>query len=207
MIPSAASVIREHRKAYIAVNLLFYGLMLTAGSITAFVPKLQSEAISTVDRDLARGGDIAAIMLDAYESENVVGAAAMTFLINVLLGVLITMIGPSLVVPFIGFGMGIYRAVTWGLLFSPITPDVRAVLVPHALTVLIEGQAYVIAMLAIWIHGRSWVLSRRESLRPIVGYGLGLRRISSLTIPIVLLLAVAAVYEAVEVIYLIPLVE
>ena len=75
-------------------------------------------------------------------------------------------------------------------------------MLPHALTIVLDGQAYVLVMLAVYLHGKHWLrpqdLSRRQ------GHALGMKltlRIYALVIP---LLLVTAAYEAVEVIYFAP---
>lgn len=133
------------------LNAVFYGLIVVSMSVTALVPELQEDAIASVDRDLSQEG-LAAALVGADEQGNVLTSAGLTLLINVLLGVVITMVAPSLLVPFLGLAMGVYRTITWGFLFSPIAPEAQVAFIPHSLTVLIEGQAYIVVMLAIWVH-------------------------------------------------------
>jgi len=39
---------------------------------------------------------------------------------------------------------------TWGLILSPSHPELAGPMIPHSLTLILEGQAYVVAMLAVW---------------------------------------------------------
>ena len=74
-------------------------------------------------------------------------------------------------------------------------------LLPHALTVLLEGEAYVVAMLGVWLWwwpvlrtpGRRWQLWRDGLVLQVRIYSV-----------VALLLAIAAIYEALEVILLLP---
>jgi hypothetical protein len=142
---------------------------------------------------------------DAYASGNVVLAAALTFLVNLLVAAVLTTTVPSLVVPFAGAAVTLYRAAQWGVLFAPIGPDALAV-VPHLLTLVVEGQAYVVATFAAWVHARKFLLHRRSGFATRwAGYRAGLRDTLRLYPLVVLLLAVGAIYEAVELIVVVPL--
>jgi hypothetical protein len=51
--------------------------------------------------------------------------------------------------------MGLYRAVLGGLLFAPTDASTLGpTLWLHAPTILIEGEAYVVAMLGVWLWWR-----------------------------------------------------
>ena len=58
----------------------------------------------------------------AYKSGNVWAAIVLTFAVNLFIGSLFSITVPSMIVPFSGFLMGIFRAVVWGLLLSPADP-------------------------------------------------------------------------------------
>ncbi len=79
-------------------------------------------------------------------------------------------------------------------------------MIPHSLTLVIEGQAYILAMLGAWILGRAFVSPQRVgALSWKEGYLRGLRSGASIYLLVAIVLAVAAVYEVLEVIYLVPL--
>ena len=101
--------------------------------------------------------------------------------------------------------MVFYRAVVWGFLFSPIGPD-RAALIPHGLTLVIEGQAYVLAAFASYAHGRMFLWPGRYGLESRwAGYKAGGVATVWLYGLVALTLLIGAVYEGIEVIYLVPL--
>jgi hypothetical protein len=96
--------------------------------------------------------------------------------------------------------VAIYRAVTWGLLLSPANPDLRLVMIPHSITLIIEGQAYILTMLAAYIHGRAFLWPKSVGVESRArGYLEGLKRTGKLYLLIILILAVAAIYEVIEV--------
>ena len=173
--------------------------------VTALNPELQANAVANVNESLSPRG-VYSVVSSAYSTGNLPAAMALTFAINLAVGAVLTMTVPSLVVPFVGLAMGLYRAATWGLLFSPVSPAAQAAFIPHSLTLLLEGQAYVLAMFAVYLHGKSFVYPRRSGARSHwEGYKRGLVQAAWVHVPIVVLLVVGAVYEAVEVIYFIPL--
>jgi hypothetical protein len=111
-----------------------------------------------------------------------------------------------MLVPFSGLLTGLWRAAAWGLLLAPVDPRLRWVMIPHSLTLLLEGQAYVVAMFAAYRLGAGFLRPRSVQVATAwEGYRAGVRNTVFLYSLVVLLLAVAAVYEALEVIFLAPL--
>ncbi|HUW58856.1 MAG TPA: hypothetical protein VMZ92_19625 [Planctomycetota bacterium] len=107
-------------------------------------------------------------------------------------------------IPFSGLLVGGWRAALWGLILSPASPDMRLPMIPHLLTLILEGQAYVLTMLAAYVQGNAFLRPRSVGTESHWrGYWLGLKDSARLYLLIILVLAVAAAYEAVEVIYLV----
>jgi hypothetical protein len=79
------------------------------------------------------------------------------------------------------------------------------VLLPHGVTLLIEMQAYVLVIFGVFLLGRAWLRpataakSNRRS-----GYLHGLRQLGWLSIPALALHVAGSLYEAYEVIHLLP---
>lgn len=197
LIKKPIEIIKQNKKAYLVANAIFYGLVILGMVLASLYPQLQEYALSSTDESL----DSSLLSVEnAYSSGNILLAAALTFLINLIIGVVVTMTLPSFVLPFVGILMSVYRAVFWGILFPPSVS-----LIPHYVTLLIEGQAYVIAMLAIYLHGKSFLFPRkvgRESRWS--GYKLGIAQTAWLYVGVTAFLLVGAIWEAVEVILLIP---
>jgi hypothetical protein len=81
----------------------------------------------------------------------------------------------------------------WGLLLSPSNAELAGPMIPHSLVLLLVGQAYIIAMLAAFIHSKAFIRPKSYNiLGHWNGYKEGLRR-------------AVWIYEAVEGIYLAPL--
>ena len=205
MIQSALETIKEVRRAYIVLNLVYYGLVICGMIYVAFDPSLQQSLLELVGSAFTEG-PLSAVG-SAYVGGQVLWAMVLTFVVNLFLGSIAVITLPSLVIPFSGLLIGAYRAVLWGLLLSPTTPELRLVMIPHSLVLILEGQAYILAMLAAYVHGRAflWPRSVGAATRR-QGYGLGVKRSVRIYLLVVLLLAAAAIYEALEVIIIARLV-
>jgi len=92
-----------------------------------------------------------------------------------------------------------FRAVLWGLIFAPFGGIYDASLLPHGLTMLIEGEACVIAMLGVWLWWPVFSTSGQRLHKWRQRLGLQGR----VPAAVACTLLVAAVYEVLEVIYLI----
>jgi hypothetical protein len=136
----------------------------------------------------------------------VLSAIVLTFVVNLVLGSVIEMSLPALIIPFSGILMGIFRALMWGLLLAPSGPNLAGPMIPHSLTLIVEGQAYILVMLAAYLHGKAFLQPAVYGLKGhLRGYMSGLKLTGWIYLLVTMLLAVAAVYEALEVIYLAPL--
>ena len=202
-LQNAFSIIKEHRRAFIVFNLMFYGLVLLGTVVTMFFPELQNHSRRQADQMLSEPGLMTAVA-NAYVNSNVLVAISLTFLINLAVSLVVTTL-PSFVVPFVGILVVVYRAVVWGFLFSPIGSD-RAALVPHGLTLVVEGQAYVLAAFAAYIQGCMFLWPSRYGLESRWdGYKTGAVATVWLYALIALTLLIGAIDEGIEVIYLVPL--
>ncbi len=204
---AAIGLVRASRRAYLACNLVYYGLVVGAMGAATLDRGLQQAVVDAVQRSLDAGG--LAPIARVYASGNIPLAAGMTFAVNLLVGSFGSITLPSLIVPFGGLLVAMFRAVMWGLIFAPPTLQVTAgelvagVLV--ALVVALEGQAYVLTMLAAYRHGRAWLwpassgAADRRS-----GYREGLRQAASLYLLVIIVLAIAGLVEAGAAIGLMP---
>jgi len=201
---SALGIVVRHKRAYLVINLAYYGLVAAAMAFVASHPEIQDALIRSVMISFGEGP--LAGVAEAYQSGHVLQAMALTFLFNFFLGSVLVLLTPSMVVPFSGMFIGFVRATLWGLLLAPTTPELQAAMIPHTLTLLLEGQGYILAILAAWILGRAFVSPasvQAESWR--IGYVKGLRDATRVYLLVAAVLALAAVYESLEVIYLVPL--
>ena len=205
LLRSAWQVVSRYRTAYVAINFGYYGLVLVGMLYVAVIdPAVQERLLGDVGTSLTEGP--LATVGGAYLGGNVAAAAALTFVVNFVVGAVVTITLPSLIVPFAGVVLGAYRAVLWGLLLAPTSRELALVMIPHSLTLLLEGQAYVLAIFAACVHGVAFLrpqsvgaTSRRQ------GYVVGLRMAARVYVLVLVVLASAAVYEALEVVVMVRL--
>ena len=204
MIRQALRVIREFRREYIVLNIIYYGLVVCGMIYVTFDPSLQQSLSEPVLHAFTEG-PLSAVG-SAYGGDKVLLAMVLTFTVNLILGTFVVITIPSLLIPFSGLLVGALRAVLWGLLLSPTTPELAKAMIPHSLTLVIEGQGYILALLAVYIHGKAFLWPRTVGAATHgQGYRVGVNRSTQVYLLVVLLLAVAAVYEALEVIFIVPL--
>ncbi len=199
---AAQELVRRHLRAYLILNCVFYGLV-AVGTAYAFSNR---DAQAALTQAILNGfaAPPLSIARDVYLSRNVPAAALVTFLVNTFLGSFLSITLPSLLIPFAGVAVGIYRAVLWGIALAPTTPELARAMVPHSLTLLLEGQGYILAMFGVHILWTSVYQGLRRSLSALAaGYVEGLRAAFWIYWLVVPVLAIAAIYEALEIIYLV----
>ncbi|NQU09942.1 hypothetical protein HQ590_04060 [bacterium] len=148
------------------------------------------------------GREALAIAVKAYRSGSIAKAAVVTFAINLLLGSIAFITLPSLIIPGIGALAASARAAMWGVLLAPTFVRLSATMLPHSWTLLIEGEAYILAAFFA-------LLIPITLLKPDPGATV-LRRFGSVALLnlqanllVAIVLAVAACYEATEVILIV----
>ncbi|MGQ9553027.1 MAG: stage II sporulation protein M [Anaerolineae bacterium] len=201
VLRSSLSIIRDNGRAYLAINIVYYGLVILAMIFVATQPELQRSLTEVVATSFTSGP--LETVGAAYGSGNVALAATITFVVNFFLGAFLYITLPSLLIPFAGLCTGVIRAVLWGLLLSPAMPELRLAMIPHSLTVLLEGQAYVLAMLGSYLLWSTALRRGEGSGNFLSRYRVGLSKNVRLYLLIAIVLAVAALYEALEVIFIV----
>jgi hypothetical protein len=194
-------IIRKNKKEYFGLNILYYGLVTASMVFTYFIPDVQSGLL-----ELIRSGitDVFPWIVEAYKSGNFPLAAVLTFLINLFLGSFVYITLPALIIPFGGIALGCVRAVGWGLVLAPTSPELARAMITHSLVVVLEGQGYILAMFAVYLlwKGVLWPKSRGEKTRS-KAYLTGIRKTAHIYLLVILVLAISAIYEAFEVIYIV----
>ena len=195
-------MVQDNRRPYLAINLTFYGLVLFFMIYAAFNQPLQRDLMNAVGQSFMTGP--LSIVGSAYINAEVLKAIALTFSVNLFIGALITITLPSLIIPFSGMLIGFFRAILWGLILSPANPDLRLVMIPHTITLLLEGQAYILAMLAAYIQGRAFLKPGTIAVAGRwKGYLEGLKRTARIYLLVIITLVIAAVYEVIEVVLIV----
>jgi len=190
-------VVRDNLRVYLIVNAATYGLFAVGFVLGLVFPNL------TAGREAALVDDGTADLVLSLVTVPPL-FALMILAVNVFRLSLLTILLPSVIVPFAGLAFFAYWTVETGITLVPSTPEKWVALIPHSLTLIIELQAYVLLALGAYLLGRAWLwprsvgASRRRS-----GYVWGLRKIGLLALPALVLLVVGAVWEAYSLRYLV----
>jgi hypothetical protein len=182
-----------------ATHLAYFGLVVLAALLIYQLPEVQTMLLSAVGSEFETAGSPLGVAGKAYGSGSIPLAAAVTFLINFLLGSLVFITLPSMIVPGAGAIVVAFRAVLWGLVLAPASVLTATVMLPHSWTLLLEGEGYVLAALfglLIPIHLCQPSLGSTAWGR----FGRVLLLNLKANILVALVLAAAACYEAIEVI-------
>jgi hypothetical protein len=191
--------IRRYKYLFIAMNLIYFGTVVIFMLVSYAVPELQSCRLAGVRSQITDGSGPLAIAGKAYMSRNILLAAVATFAINFPLGSLAVITLPSIILPGTGVLVVGFRSLLWGVIFAPGFTDLLGIMLPHSVTMLLEGHAYVIAA----FFG---VLVPVYLFRKSEGPNVGIRYVRALlmnvrgNLLVIIVLVVAAVYEAIEVI-------
>jgi hypothetical protein len=207
-IRAAFDLIRNHRKAFNLINIGYFAIVLMGMLIVRTSPGLQQQLVKLIGEAFSTGP--LQYVTGAYTNGEILAAIALTFFINLLVGCFLSITLPSLIIPFSGFMIGAYRALLWGFIFSPNLGETslnNIVLgIGIALLLVLEGEGYVLALFAAFLQGRAWIKpsfigvnNHRQ------GYVAGLRMTWQLFLLMIGMLLVAAVYEVVLTIVLIPI--
>ena len=194
----AVQIVRTNFRAYLVINAVMYGLMLAAFGLALLFPGLTAAQVTSMEDDGTM--DLVVSLLD-----NVWMFALLIFAVNALRVSVLTILLPSMVVPFAGIALFAYNAVTIGLTLAPHDRNGWLTLIPHSLTVVVEFQAYVLLVLGAFLLGKAWLRPRSvgaDSRRQ--GYVRGLRQVGWLALPALALLIFGAIYEAFSILYLVP---
>ena len=188
-------IIRANFRAYLTINAIVYGLVIT-GLVAAMVfPNLGATQMTTLE-DNGTGNLVRSLLHNPW-------LFSLTILgVNIVTGALWIVL-PSLIVPFAGIAIFAYKTFTLGLVLAPTTAITAVMWIPHSLTALIEFQAYALLMFGAYILGRSWVRPATIGARNRQGYVCGLQQLGWLSLTALPLFIVGAIWEAFSLRYLI----
>ena len=190
--------IRKYKHLFLTLHLIYFGTVVLFMLVAYHLPELQVCLLAGIGGAMDSPGPLA-VAVKAYMSKNILWAAVITFAINFPLGSLACITLPSVIVPGAGVLVAGWRAALWGLLLAPTFVELSGVMLPHSFTLLLEGEAYVIAtffglLILVYLF--------RKAEGPSVGrrYGKALLMNVRGNLWVAIVLVVAAIYEAVEVI-------
>ena len=197
LLERAMDILIKNRRPYLALNVLFYGLIIALMGYSFFDTDLQNRTLEANADSFITG----ALRLQDKTSvdKEVITTLAGAFFANLLGGSYGGITFPSFVIPFAGVALGLFRAAQWGIFFCPANPHIRQILIPHIPTLFIEGQAYILAMLGAYIQGRAmfWPHSIGKDSRW-KAYVEGVRQTGTIYLFIMAMLLLSAVYGIVE---------
>jgi len=195
----ALQTIQANRRAYLVLNAILYGSVLVGFGAGLLFPGL-----TAAQKESFEDGGQADLVRSLLENPWLFALAILAN--NALRAGLLSLVLPSLIVPFAGIVWYVYMLFTVGLMLAPADRDGWLVLIPHSLTVVMEIQAYVLLSLGAYLLGRAWIWPRTvgaENRRQ--AYVGGLRQLGVLSLPALALLVVFALYESFSIAYLVPL--
>jgi hypothetical protein len=182
-----------------ALHIGYFGLVIVGAIVVHLLPELQTILLSQVSDALnAKGGPLGAAG-QAYGSRNILRAATVTFGVNFFLGSLLMITLPSMIVPGCGILLAILRSFAWGLLLAPTMGMLALTMIPHSGTLLLEGEGYILATIfAVLIPIRTF--DSRLGEGPAMRFARAILLNVQASVWVAIVLAVAAIYEATEVI-------
>ena len=188
-----------HRRLIWSIHLVYFGIYVVMAALVYRMPDLWNALQATIQNSLNGDSSTLEFAGKAYLSGNMAWAALVTFAINFLGGAIAYLTLPSCIVPGSATVLAGFRAATWGMLLAPATVVQARAMLPHAGVLLLEGEGYILAtffglLLAVYLFRSApeasvWSRYRR---------GLAINLKASLLVALVL--AVAAIYESIEVI-------
>jgi hypothetical protein len=183
------------------VHLVFFGLVIVGSLLIHRAPEAQFILLGKVREALATKSNPLGVAGEAYLSGNIPRAAATTLMINFLLGSLAVITLPSILLPGSGILVAVIRAFVWGVILAPILLTLALAMLPHSVTLLLEGEGYILAAL-FGLLIPFYIVRPGLGGNPLSRFGRVLSLNLKAQVWIALVLAVAAIYEATEVIWM-----
>lgn len=183
-------IIGDNARVYLLANAAAYGIFLIGFALALVFPHL-SEAQATRLEDDGTGDLVRSLFANPW-------LFALTILaVNTLRMGALTIIAPSLIVPFGGIALFAYWAMTTGMTLVPQNDVGWVALIPHSLTLIVEFQAYLLLLLGVFLLGTYWINPRAAgAVNRRQAYRRGLRDLGWLALPALALFVIGAIYEA-----------
>src|SRR4029079_8065796 len=121
--------LREHRRAWLGMNLLYFGTIALGMLAVLMYPAMQQSLWQSVGQAFSPTSTLGPLV-QAYTESRLAMAIVLTFVVNLVLGSLAVLSLPSVLIPFAGILMGVLRAWLWGVLFSPFGGELQPGLLP-----------------------------------------------------------------------------
>ncbi|UCG47089.1 MAG: hypothetical protein JSU94_16515 [Phycisphaerales bacterium] len=200
---TALAEVAQHKRLFVTMHLVYFGIVVLLMLFVYGQPELQTCLLMGAKAQVTGGSGPLGVAGKAYMSRSIPQAAVVTFAVNFLLGSLAVITLPSLIIPGVGVLVAGLRAVLWGLLLAPCFAGLSGMMLPHSVTLLLEGEGYVIAtFFALLVP--TYLCRKSDGVRLATRYKKGLLANLAGNLLVAIVLAVAAVYEAIEVISAMP---
>lgn len=191
-------IVRANLRVYLVLNAIAYGLFLVGMGVGLLRPELVAANVASMQQD-------GTLDLVTWALGSMWLFSLIIFAVNALTLSALHVLLPSMIVPFAGIAVFAYWAFDTGVTLAPVNEIAALTMIPHSLTVIIEFQAYVLVLLGAYVLGRSWLRPGTAGARNRrQGYLRGLRQVGWLSLPALALLGIGAIYEAFEIIHLVP---
>jgi hypothetical protein len=191
--------IRKYRCLFIALHVICFGTVILLMLVAYQLPELQSALLAGTQFELAEGSGHLNVAYKAYMTRNIPLAAVTTFVINFIIGSLAFITLPSVIIPGAGVLVIGIRTLLWGLLMAPSFVSLSGAMLPHSFTMLLEGEAYIVAGF-FGLLVPVYLLRKAEGPGLVNRYGRALLMNVRGNLLVAIILAIAAIYEAIEVI-------
>ena len=191
--------IAGHWKLFTLLHAVFLVCYFAGLMLIYELPLVQDILLASVRGELQNESSLLGTAGKAYGSGSIPLAALTTLGINFFAGSILVITLPSFLVPGIGLFMLLLRATVWGIVLSPALMVLAGTMIFHSGTLLLEGEGYILAAFFA-------ILVPIYLFSPSAGEKLGTRYKRALMINIkgnivvFIVLAIAATYEAIEVI-------
>lgn len=191
--------IRRYRYLFIALHVIYFGTFILLMLVAYQLPELQFSLLAGVKSQVAGGSGPLGVAGKAYMSKSIPLAAVTTVVINFFIGSLAVITLPSLILPGVGILVLGFRYLLWGLLLAPSFVKLSGMMLPHSFTLLLEGEAYIVAGF-FGLLVPVYLLRKAEGPGLVNRYGRALLMNVRGNLLVAIILAIAAIYEAIEVI-------
>jgi len=195
--------IGKYKRLFLTMHLIYFGTVLLLMLVAYHLPELQVSLLAGIKSQVTGSSGPLAVAGRAYMSKSILRAAVTTFAINFPFGSVACITLPSMIVPGAGVLIAGVRAALWGLLLAPSFVALSSMMLPHSFTLLLEGEAYILASffgLLILVY----LFRKAEGPTAPRRYGRALLMNVRGNLWVAIVLAVAAIYEAIEVILSMP---
>jgi hypothetical protein len=191
--------INRHWILFALLHVAFFGIMLVVMIIIYDMPMTQDFYSEMYSGQVESNSGTPALAAKAYGSGIIALAAVVTLVINFLPVSILQITMPSFIIPGIGVVMIFIYAVRWGIVLSPASSNISGTMLFHTPTLLLEGEGYILATFFA-------SLVPFYLFNPALGKKIRFRYWKALMINfkgniiVLILLAIAATYEAIEII-------